>query len=268
MEITELMKKIISTLLIIGIVFLPACYATKEPNHLPNKDSNEAGIYIEFFKQGASKPDFNNISGEIGVAIRNIPEDVNKVFVYVDEAQIGNWIRDDIFEVENETGCFGFESDSFSNGKHKVKLVSINSIGEITNYPLIDAYFKNLIYNVHCDEDFHPTRDYHYCGFYDGNKPLEVKLTDYSGDDVLWSNTYSGHYIDINIPGSAFGTKQLCELNITDGSHSVVKTLGKEFRREDIGLNDENELGLKNNNGTTGKETDTQRKTEEANQLK
>ena len=82
MEITELMKKIISTLLIIGIVFLPACYATKEPNHLPNKDSNEAGIYIEFFKQGASKPDFNNISGEIGVAIRNIPEDVNKVFVY------------------------------------------------------------------------------------------------------------------------------------------------------------------------------------------
>jgi hypothetical protein len=253
------MKKKIFTLLITGIFLLPSCYAIEEPNRLPNKDSNEAGMYIEFLKQGASKPDFNNISGEVGVVIINIPSDTNKVFVYVDEVQIGKWIRDDIFEVENETGCFGFESDSFSNGKHIVKLVSINSIGEIKNYPLIDAYFKNLIYNVHCDEDFHPTRDYHYSGFYDGDKPLEVKLTNYNGDDVLWSNTYNGNYIDINIPGSVFETKQLCELKITDGSISITKTLGKEFRRKDIGLNDEE---------TTGKETDAQRKIEEANRPK
>lgn len=253
------MKKTIFTLLIMGMIFLPSCYATEEPNRLPNKDSNESGMYIEFFKQGASKPDFNNIFGEVGVVIRNIPSDANKVFVYVDEVQIGNWIRDDILERE----CFGFESDRFSNGEHKVKLVSINSAGEITNYPPIDAYFKNLLYNVRCDENFHPTRDYHYSGFYDGDKPLEVKLTNYNGDDVLWSNTYSGNYVDINIPSSVFETEQLCDLKITDGSISVIKTLGKEFRREDIGLNSEDEIGLKNNDETTGKGTDTQRKIEE-----
>ncbi len=258
------MKKIIFILLTIGIFFLPTCYATKEPNRLQNGDSNESGIYVEFFKQGESKPDFNNISGDVGVVIRNIPSDANKVFVYVDEVQIGNWIRDDILERE----CFGFYSDRFSNGKHKVNLVSINSIGEITSHPPIDAYFKNLLYNVRYDENFHPTRYYHYSGFYDGDKPLEVKLTNYNGDNVFWSNTYSGNYIDINIPGSVFETEQLCELKITDGSRSVVKTLGKEFRKEDVGLNDENEIRLKNNDVTTRKEMDAQRKTEEANQAK
>ena len=201
----------IFTLLIMGMIFQPACSSPKEPNCLLNKDSTETGMYIEFFKQEASElADFNDISGEVGVAIRNIPLDADKVFVYVDEVQIGNWIRDDIFEHE----CFGFESDRFSNGWHKVKLVSINS-DEVTNYPPIDAYFKNLLYNVRGDDSFSPTHGYHCSSFYDGGKSLEAKLTDIH-DDVIWSNTYSGNYIDINIPGSAFGKEQLCSINIRE----------------------------------------------------
>jgi hypothetical protein len=218
-------------------------------------------MHIEVFNLETSKPvDFNNISGYAGIAIRNIPLDVNKVLVYVDEVQIDNLINE-------KQEWFGFESNKFSNGRHKIKLVSINSDGKATNYSPIDADFNNLLYDVHCEEYFHPTRDYHYNGFYDGEKPLEVNLAELNGK-VIWSNTYNGNYIDINIPGSVFETEQICELNITDGSISVIKTLGKEFRREDIGLNDEDELGLKNNNGTTGKETDVQRKIEEANQPK
>ena len=230
------MRKRIFTLLIIGMTFQPVCSSPEEPNCLLNRNNTETEMYIEFFKQGASEPtDFNDISGDVGVAIKNIPMDADKVFVYIDEVQIGNWVRDDIFSHE----WFGFESDRFSNGRHRVKLVSINS-DEVKNYPPIDAYFKNLLYNVRGNDYFHPTHSYHFSGIYNGEKSLEVKLTELNGE-VIWSNTYSGNYIDINIPGSVFGTEQLCKLNITDGSRSVVKTLGKEFRKEDFGIIDINE---------------------------
>jgi len=206
------MKRLIFTIISIGLVFLSSCSSPERPNYLLNGDI-ETGMYIEgFHLDDTSKTvDFNNISGYVGIAIRNIPLYASKVFVYVDHVQIGSWMRGGICEQE----WFGFETDRFSNGWHKVKLVSINFAGEVTNYPPIDAYFNNLLYKVSCDEHFHPDEDYHCSGFYDGGKTLEVKLIDIHGT-VIWSNTYSGNYIDITIPGSAFKTEQLCSIDINE----------------------------------------------------
>ncbi len=207
------MGKKLFILPIIGMVFLTACYSTKRPNCLLSKNSNKSRMYIECFKEVFSQPvDFNNVTGDVYVVPRNISSDANKVFVCVDEVQVGNWVR----SWYEDVGWFScFESDRFSNGRHRIKLVSINSDGTATNYPPIDAYFKNLLYNVRCDEYFHPTQDYHYSGFYDGGKALEVKLTNCRGD-VLWSNTYSGNYIDATIPASAFKKEWLCSINVNE----------------------------------------------------
>jgi len=188
------MKHLIFTITSIGLVFLSSCSSPERPNYLLNGDI-KTGMYIEGFRldDTSQTVDFNNISGYVGIAIRNIPPDASKVFVYVDHVQIGSWVRGGIFSRE----WLGFESDRFSNGWHKVKLVSINLDGEVTNYPPIDAHFNNLLYNVIAD-------DY-----------LEVKLTDIHGT-VIWSNIYSGNYIDITIPGSAFGTEQLCSIDINE----------------------------------------------------
>jgi len=168
-------------------------------------------MYIEGFRldDTSQTVDFNNISGYVGIVIRNISLEASKVFVYVDHVQIASWMRGGICEKE----WFGFESDRFSNGWHKVKLVSINLDGDVANYQPINAYFNNLLYKVSASDQFHPDEDYHFSGFYDGGKSLEVKLTDIHGT-VIWSNTYSGNYIDITIPGSAFETEQLCSIDI------------------------------------------------------
>jgi len=207
------MKKWIFTLLIIGMVFLTACHSTERPNCLSSGNSSEPGMHIEGFKEVFSQPvDFNNVTGNVYIVPRNIPSDADKVFVCVDEVQVGNWVR----SWGDEEGWFScFESDRFSNGWHRIKLVSINRDGKATNYPPIDAYFKNLLYNVRCDDQFSPTENYHYGGFYDGEKSLVVKLTNCRGK-VLWSNTYNGNYIDVNIPCSAFGKEQLCGIDVNE----------------------------------------------------
>jgi hypothetical protein len=229
------MKKRVFTLPIIGMIFLTACYSAKKPNCLPN-DNTKTGMYIEGFKEVFSRPvDFNNVTGNVFIVPRNIPSDADKVFVCVDEVQVGNWVRSWGYE----EGWFSyFKSNRFSNGWHRIKLVSINHDGTATNYPPIDAYFKNLLYNVRCDDQFSPAEDYHYSGFYDGGKSLEVKLTNCRGK-VLWSNTYSGNYIDVTIPGSAFEKEQLCSIDVNEIQGSSKET--------DLVVSDGNEKPMRTN---------------------
>ncbi|MDD5741572.1 MAG: hypothetical protein PHH54_06330 [Candidatus Nanoarchaeia archaeon] len=196
------MKKLVMTICLIVAVSALNCLG---------EDVN-TGMHIEVFNLQISEPkDFNRISGDVGVVIKNIPTDVDKVFVYLDEMQIGNWINGGDFSHE----WFGFESNIFPNGGHRMKLASINSEGEVINYPPIDSYFKNLIYRITCDDSFDPPKDYHYSGFYDGGKCLKVKITDL-WDEVTWSEIYRGNYIDVNIPSSAFGKEQLCTISVNE----------------------------------------------------
>jgi hypothetical protein len=173
--------------------------------------------------------DFNNVSRDISIGLRNIPSNVDEVFIYVDDTQIGKWVRD--FE---ELSAF-LESDKFTNGQHTIKLVSISRDGSVTNYRPKTVYFNNLLCKVSDDdEQYYPDRNYHYSGYYNGGNSLEATLTGLY-DNVIWSNTYSGDYIDINIPGTAFGAEKICELNITEtgGSGSASENLNKEFKWED-----------------------------------
>jgi hypothetical protein len=225
------------------MVFLPSCSSPERPNYLLNEDI-KAGMYIEGLRleDMSQTLDFHNISGYVGIAIRNIPLNASKIFVYVDHVQIGRWVRG-----YEELELIGFESNRFSNGWHKVKLVSINLDGEVTNHPPIDAHFNNLLYKVIADDYFHSTEDKEISGFYDGNSPIEAKVTNIDGE-VIWSNIYSpDKYISIKVPGAAFGDEQLCKLTITEaggvaadgtsavtsGSSSTTITLAKKFRKED-----------------------------------
>jgi hypothetical protein len=128
------------------------------------------------------------------------------------------------------------ESNKFTNGQHTIRLVSINSDVGVKNHQTINADFNNLLCKVSDDdEQYYPDRNYHYSGYYNGGNSLEATLTGLY-DNVIWSNTYSGDYIDINIPGSYFGEEKVCELNITDsigGSGFTSEKLAKEFRMED-----------------------------------
>jgi hypothetical protein len=221
------MKKKIFTLLIIGTISLASCSYAKKPNCLPKGDNTEKGMYIEASKLGTLEHmDFNKIFGNIDIILKNIPSDANqsdidKAFIYLDELEIGRWESSErdshnrLYGWSKEQERFGLESNRFSNGWHRIKLVGVNRDGEVINYPTIDAHFKNLLYNIHCDERFSPAENYHYSGFYDGGKSLEVKLNNCRGE-VLWSNTYSGNYIDVIIPASAFWKEQLCSIDVNE----------------------------------------------------
>lgn len=175
--------------------------------------------------------DFNNVSGSISIGPRNIPSNVDEVFIYVDDVEVGRWVRG-----YYEWNGF-FESEKFANGQHTIKVVSINRDGDVMNYRPMNTYFNNLLYKVSADERFYPTRNYYFRGYYDGQGYLDVNLTDLN-DTVIWSNTYSGSYIDINIPGEAFGAETLCKINISDNNgFSLCASSIKEFRKEDIPSN-------------------------------
>jgi hypothetical protein len=164
--------------------------------------------------------DFNNVAGNISIGPGNIPSDADKVFVYVDDVQVSKWERG----ISEWNGFL--ESDKFTNGRHTIRLVSINLNDSITNYQPINAYFNNLLYKVSADKQFYPDENYRYSGFYDGGDSLEVKLTGLH-DNVIWSNAYSGSYIDVNIPGSVFGPEKFCKINITETTGAMMATMGE-----------------------------------------
>jgi hypothetical protein len=181
--------------------------------------------------------------------IRNIPQDANEILIYVDDVEIDKWVS--YFPDQN---IFGFESDKFSNGPHKIKLKSIKAGGSEENL-IIDSNFNNLISNVSADEGFYPTEDYHYSGLNRDGNPLEVTLTDDNGKE-LWSKTYSGGSdVNVVIPGAAFRDEQICKLLITDTvtGKNCTKNLWIDWKDEDF-IGDQSSC--------------FQRKTEEANQSK
>lgn len=174
----------------------------------------EEKMYLQTFNFDANlQPidvNVNNLHGYIHFFIKNIPQDVNEIFIYIDDVEIADWVH-----CTDEGRIFGFESNRFSNGPHKIKLESIKYDGS-EEWLLIDSKFDNLISNVSADEGFYPTEDYHYRGLNRDGNPLKVTLID-SGDKERWSKTYSGGSdVNVVIPGAAFGDRQIFKLLITD----------------------------------------------------
>lgn len=185
--------------------------------------------------------DPNNISGYVGVRLKNIPVSGEIVTVYVDNVQIGGWLSG----LSDRERLISLESDSFSNGWHTIRLVSADIYGNVINHKPVNIYFNNLLYEVAGGDYFHPDEDYKFSDFYDGSSTLEAKVTNMDGQ-VIWSDTYSGSHINIVIPGATFGSEQFCELSITEsggagaggaaaasGSGITKKDLTKKFKQAD-----------------------------------
>ncbi len=205
-------------------------------------------LYIEMFNPDTLQAvDSKNVSGYVGISLKNIPSDGGIISVYVDNMQIGGWM----LGWNDELQLIGFESAAFSNGWHTIGLISTSLTLGVTNYEPINVYFNNLLYKVSASDQFHPDEDYRYSGFYDGDNSLEAKVTDEMSGLVIWSDTYSGQHINMVIPGSIFGTSQFCELTITEiggttatmgesgtamaasSSSSIAASLTKKFKKED-----------------------------------
>jgi hypothetical protein len=140
------------------------------------------------------------------------------------------------------------ETDNYINGGHSIKIVAIDVNGLVTVSDALETDFNNTFFNIIASDYFHPTADYNVLGFHNGSGFFEAKLTNH-GDQVLWSNTYSGPYINIVIPGAIFSNKHICELTVEEntgtmlsggmttmgrGSNKWEKKIYKEFVKEDF----------------------------------
>ena len=185
--------------------------------------------------------DPNNIHGHVGIYLEDAPLYGGVISFYVDNLLIGDLLLD----WDNENNWVGLESDKFSNGWHTIRVVTTDLWGDVINHKPVKIYFNNLLYKVAANDHFHPTEDYKYSGFYDGGNTLDVQVTN-QDDQVIWSNTYSGSYVSITVPGATFGSEQFCQLTITEteslmmGGESTTssptvtsKDLIKEFKQAD-----------------------------------
>jgi hypothetical protein len=200
--VKKCIKKLVNLLLFGLLVGLSSC----------KEGMCEGGMYLKCFDNSNElQPiDINNVHGYVGFRIKNIPQDANEILIYIDDVEIAEWVS----YLMDEYRTFGFESNRFSNGPHKIKLKTTKTNGS-EEYLIIDSKFNNLISSVSADEGFYPTEDYHYSGFNRDGNPLEVKLVNHNGEK-LWSNTYRGNDVNVVIPGAAFRDEQLCRLLITD----------------------------------------------------
>jgi len=184
----------------------------------------------------------NNISGFLGINLKNIPPSAQTVYVYLDNVPIGDWARGLSYKGE----LISFESSFFLNGYHTIRIMSIDLDGNVTNYEPTDVYFSNLLYKVIADDHFHHSWDYCYSGFYDGDESLDVKLTDIQGQEI-WSTSCTGNAINLVIPGSIFLNKHICEITIEEntgampegmtrgvGSGDCKKRIQEKFVKEDF----------------------------------
>lgn len=181
--------------------------------------------------------DPNNVSGYVGICLKNIPLSAQTVSVYLDNTPIDNWIRD-----WTNWELIGFESYFFSNGWHTIHLVGMDIYCQVVNYKPINVRFNNLLYKVTADDYFHHSEDKEIGGFYDGNDTLEAEVTNWDGQ-VIWSDTYSGSHINIVIPGAMFSNKHICELTIEESEGGMASTadskkwkkkIYKKFVKEDF----------------------------------
>ncbi|MBL7189839.1 MAG: hypothetical protein ISS70_26210 [Phycisphaerae bacterium] len=181
----------------------------------------------------------NNVKGYVGIELKDIPPLAEIVSVYLDNTYLGR-LR---LGFDDKQRWIELQSDAFVNGWHVIRIVSTDIYGNVINHRPINVFFDNLLYKVSGSDYFHPDNDYKFTGFYDRGSTLDAKVTDHN-DQIIWSNTYSGPYISITIPGTTFGTKQFCELSITEtggaggaaaASSSAVTTkdLTKKFKQSD-----------------------------------
>lgn len=187
---------------------------------------------VEIFDPEALQTiDPNNIQGYVGIELNDVRPLGEIVSVYVDNTLLGSlWLGWD-----DEQQWVGLQSDTFSNGWHTIRLVSVDMYGGVINHKPINVYFNNLLYKVTGSDYFHPDNDYKFSGFYDGSNTLEAEVTNQDGQ-VIWSNTYSGPHVSITIPGATFGSEQFCALSVTEagaGSAVTKKDLTKKFKQAD-----------------------------------
>ncbi|MFA5313957.1 MAG: hypothetical protein WC375_11705, partial [Methanomassiliicoccales archaeon] len=166
--------------------------------------------------------DVNNLNGEVGICLNNTVLDTELISVYLDNLLVGEFQ----FGWDTSNEWISINTAKFLNGWHTLRIVSTDYSGNITNHKPIKVRFNNLLYNVSADEHFSPDNGYALSGFYAGSGSVSVDVKNmYSS--TIWSNTYSGQYVNITVPGSAFGTENMANITISENSGSKMAAIAK-----------------------------------------
>jgi hypothetical protein len=150
-------------------------------------------------------------------------------------------------KIVDEFGGFGepnslmLPTSHLPSGMHKFKFVYIIDSNSIYLTSPIETTFTNIIYEMVPNEYFHPSElnNVVLSGYYYGSGTLTATVHDDVSDANLWSGSYTGHSLKINVPGSVFGDSQICRLNLseTPGGQAMMTS-------NTVGSNDETEKQL------------------------
>ena len=195
------------------------------------KHWQQTELYIEIVNPETFQTiEQNTLSGYVGIRIKNIPLNGGMVSVYVDNTWVDGWLRG----WDNFDQLIGLETEQFSNGWHTIRFAKTSLYGSITNHEPINVYFNNLISKVSASDSFYPGEDYAYSGFYDGGQSLEVEVTDLVSGSVLWSDTITGDYVNVIVPGASFADYKLCRITFTETSGAKSASSGEEVTKKDL----------------------------------
>jgi len=209
------------------------------------QDWMESIKYVKFIDlETGDELDSNNLNGETGIRIMFPPPDAEIVNVYLDNEPVGQyWFGMDFL---NHYDLI-VDTTRFMNGKHKIRISFTDYDGNVKNHEPSTVRFDNLFHMVSAGEHFHSDDGYSYTGFYDGGNNIDVSLKNDMTGATIWTNSYSGDYVNIDIPGSIFSGLNFCELVIEESSMSsssertttaevskiIKKKIVKKFKQSD-----------------------------------
>jgi len=175
--------------------------------------------------------DYENINGQVFVDFSSYGGEIYSLALYLDNLLLEQYVAVNRYPVE-------LPSYKFANGRHKLQLVSYDSLNNATIHKPVAVDFNNMVYCLDVKDSFHSTQNFPLSGFTDMST-INISIIA-ENNDILWSQDFNGpNSIEANIPGSTFNGQETCAITIDSvlGTSSLFSPF-KEFIPEDYPISD------------------------------
>jgi hypothetical protein len=147
--------------------------------------------------------DPNNLSGYMQMSIPVQDPDIYRVFALID----GKFYME--FFIEMEGGPYiGIHTESFANGPHFIKIVSMDVYGNVICSTTNEIIFNNELSNVAMGEGYELGKPYSLYAFGSSGASYIVEVNDSFDDNTVYSGNFTGD-IQAVIPAEAFAADHL-----------------------------------------------------------
>ncbi|MGD0785437.1 MAG: hypothetical protein ABR969_06465 [Sedimentisphaerales bacterium] len=150
--------------------------------------------------------DVNNIVGSFEVDVNSSDFAGGYNFIFMDGQLIA--------PMQELGGQITIDSYRFRNGIHSLKVVHSGLRGIIISVEK-SVTFNNPIYCLNIEDHFNTNSHYRISGLHDGSNTLNVEIKNIY-DQVIWSGTDSGVDVNIVVPGTVFGSENICAMTISE----------------------------------------------------